>query len=113
MPLLKRGKVREVYELGADLLLVASDRISAFDVVMKEPIPHKGRVLTQLSRWWFERTTDIVKDHLITTDAQEIISRHPALADNQERWDGRASLVRRTEPFMIECVVRGYITGYR
>ena len=111
LPLLKRGKVREVYELGADLLLVASDRISAFDVVMKEPIPHKGRVLTQLSRWWFQRTTDIVKDHLITTDAQEIISRHPALADNQERWDGRASLVRRTEPFMIECVVRGYITG--
>ena len=111
LPLHRRGKVREVYELGDDLLLVASDRLSAHDVVMDDPIPYKGKVLTQLSRWWFDRTSDIVMNHLITTNADEIIARHPPLADSRAEWEGRASLVRKTEPFPIECVVRGYITG--
>ncbi len=111
LPRFKEGKVREIYTLGSDLLLVATDRISAFDVVLGEPIPHKGRVLTQLSRWWFERTDDIVVNHLITAEPDAIIERHPPLAASRERWEGRSMLVRRTEPFPIECVVRGYITG--
>ncbi len=111
LPLFRRGKVREIYQLGDDLLLVATDRISAFDVVLDEPIPHKGRVLTQLSLWWFERTRDIVVNHLISADANEIIARHPPLAGLRERWEGRSMLVRRAEPFPVECVVRGYITG--
>jgi phosphoribosylaminoimidazole-succinocarboxamide synthase len=111
LPLFREGKVREVYELGDDLLLVASDRLSAHDVVMEEPIPHKGRVLTQLSLWWFERTRDIVVDHLITADADEIIERRPSLAEVRDRWEGRSMLVRKTRPFPVECVVRGYITG--
>ncbi|NIR46182.1 MAG: phosphoribosylaminoimidazolesuccinocarboxamide synthase [Gemmatimonadetes bacterium] len=111
LPLFCKGKVREVYELGEDLLLVASDRISAFDVVLNEPIPHKGRVLTQLSRWWFEHMDDIVVNHLISADADEIIEREPKLAKTRDRWEGRSMLVRRTDPFPVECVVRGYITG--
>ena len=112
LPPLRRGKVRHVYELGDDLLLmIASDRISAFDVVLNEPIPHKGKVLTQLSRWWFDRTSDIVNNHLITADPDEIVERHPQLAADREIWEGRAMLVRKTEPFPIECVVRGYISG--
>ncbi len=111
LPRFKEGKVREIYTLDSDLLLVATDRISAFDVVLGEPIPHKGRVLTQLSRWWFERTDDIVVNHLITAEPDAIIERHPPLAASRERWEGRSMLVRRTEPFPIECVVRGYITG--
>jgi phosphoribosylaminoimidazole-succinocarboxamide synthase len=111
LPLVKEGKVREVYALGDDLLLVATDRLSAFDVVLDEPIPHKGIVLTQLSVWWFERTSDIVSNHLITADAEAIIERHPPLAESRSRWEGRSMLCRRTDPFPIECVVRGYITG--
>jgi phosphoribosylaminoimidazole-succinocarboxamide synthase len=111
LPLFREGKVREVYDLDNDLLLVASDRLSAHDVVMEEPIPHKGRVLTQLSLWWFERTRDIVVDHLITADADEIIERCPSLAEVRDRWEGRSMLVRKTRPFPVECVVRGYITG--
>ncbi|UCC74815.1 MAG: phosphoribosylaminoimidazolesuccinocarboxamide synthase [Gemmatimonadota bacterium] len=111
LPLVKEGKVREVYALGGDLLLVATDRLSAFDVVLDEPIPHKGRVLTQLSLWWFARTSDIVANHLVTANADEIIERHPPLAGSRDRWEGRSMLCRETEPFPIECVVRGYITG--
>jgi phosphoribosylaminoimidazole-succinocarboxamide synthase len=111
LPLFKEGKVREVYHAGDDLLIVATDRLSAFDVVLDEPIPHKGKVLTQLSRWWFERTGDIVVNHLIATDADQIIRRAPMLGASRERWEGRSMLVRKTEPFPIECVVRGYITG--
>ncbi len=111
LPLLREGKVREVYELGDDLLIVATDRLSAFDVVMDEPIPYKGTVLTQLSKWWFDRVSDIVVNHMISTDAEEIIERDPKLADSRARWDGRSMLVRRTDPFPVECVVRGYITG--
>jgi len=97
--------------VGDDLLLVATDRLSAHDVVMEEPIPYKGKVLTQLSLWWFERTGDLVVNHLLTADPDEIISREPTLAASRDRWDGRSMLVRRTDPFPIECVVRGYITG--
>ena len=111
LPLFREGKVREVYEFGDNLLLVASDRLSAHDVVMQEPIPHKGRVLTQLSLWWFERTRDIVVNHLITADPDEIIERRASLAESRDRWEGRSMLVRKTRPFPVECVVRGYITG--
>lgn len=111
LPLVREGKVREVYALGDDLLLVATDRLSAFDVVLDEPIPHKGTVLTQLSLWWFERTSDIVANHVITAEPNEIIERHPPLADSRSRWEGRTILCRKTDPFPIECVVRGYVTG--
>ena len=110
--LLRRGKVREVYEAGADeLLLVASDRVSAFDVVMREPIPHKGAVLTQLSAWWFRRLGEVTPSHFITADAHEIIARAPALAGSVAQVAGRAMLVRRTWPVAFECVVRGYLAG--
>ncbi|MFQ5679178.1 MAG: phosphoribosylaminoimidazolesuccinocarboxamide synthase [Gemmatimonadota bacterium] len=110
-PLLREGKVREVYELGSDLLFVATDRISAFDCVLPRPIPHKGAVLTQLSAFWFESTGPIVRNHMLATDAGEIVERVPELAATRDRWEGRSMLVRRTDPFPIECVVRGYLAG--
>lgn len=111
LPLFREGKVREVYEVEGNLLMVASDRLSAHDVVLDEPIPHKGKVLTQLSAWWFERTSDIVVNHVIATDPDVIARTHPQLEESRDRWAGRAMLVRKTKPFPIECVVRGYITG--
>ncbi|HEU5051200.1 MAG TPA: phosphoribosylaminoimidazolesuccinocarboxamide synthase [Gemmatimonadales bacterium] len=112
LPLLRRGKVREVYEVDAGhLLLVASDRVSAFDVVMREPIPRKGAVLTQLSAWWFERLAPVMPSHYVTADAAAIIRHVPALADFGDELAGRAMLVRRTEPVPFECVVRGYLAG--
>jgi len=112
LPLLRRGKVREVYELDADhLLLVASDRVSAFDVVMREAVPRKGAVLTQLSAFWFEKLAGIVPSHFVTARTDEIIRRLPALAPHREQIRGRATLVRRTEPVPYECVVRGYLSG--
>jgi len=112
LPLLARGKVREVYEVDADrLLLVASDRISAFDVVMAEPIPMKGAVLTQLSAWWFGQLGDLVSHHMISADADAILAAVPRLAGHRAAIAGRAMLCRRTRPFPVECVVRGYITG--
>jgi phosphoribosylaminoimidazole-succinocarboxamide synthase len=110
LPLLRRGKVREVYEAGpGHLLLVASDRVSAFDVVMQEAVPRKGAVLTQLSAFWFRRLE--VPSHFITADAGEIVRRLPALAGHRDQLEGRAMLVRRTEPVAFECVVRGYLSG--
>jgi phosphoribosylaminoimidazole-succinocarboxamide synthase len=112
LPLLRRGKVREVYEVdAATLLLVASDRVSAFDVVMKEPVAHKGAVLTQLSAFWFGRLETVMPSHLITADGDEIARRVPAVAGSRETLTGRAMLCRRTTPVPFECVVRGYITG--
>lgn len=111
LPLFRQGKVRDIYELDNDLLFVATDRMSAFDVVLEEPIRHKGHVLTQLSRWWFERTSDIVANHMISAEPQAIEMRHPALGEARDQWEGRAMLIRRTEPFPVECVVRGYLTG--
>jgi phosphoribosylaminoimidazole-succinocarboxamide synthase len=112
LPLLRRGKVREVYEVDEEtLLLVASDRVSAFDVVMREPVAYKGAVLTQLSAFWFRRLAKVMPSHLITADAEEIVQRVPAVAGAREMMNGRAMLVRRTTPVPFECVVRGYITG--
>ncbi|MGE0353499.1 MAG: phosphoribosylaminoimidazolesuccinocarboxamide synthase [Gemmatimonadales bacterium] len=112
LPLLRRGKVREVYEVDHDhLLLVASDRVSAFDVVMTEAIPRKGAVLTQISAFWFRKLADVFPSHFLTADAGEIIQRIPALADFRAQLDGRAMLCRRTRPVLFECVVRGYLSG--
>jgi len=112
LPLLRRGKVREVYEVdGATLLLVASDRVSAFDVVLREPVPHKGAVLTQLSAFWFHHLAAVAPHHLLTADADEIVARAPALRPHRDLVRGRAMLVRRTQPVLFECVVRGYLSG--
>jgi phosphoribosylaminoimidazole-succinocarboxamide synthase len=112
LPLWRRGKVREVYEVDAErLLLVASDRISAFDVVLSEPIPHKGRVLTQLSAHWFHRLSRITPSHFLSADFDAIAVEVPALAAHREQVAGRAMLVRRTAPVAFECVVRGYLAG--
>ena len=112
LPLLRRGKVREVYEVDSThLLLVASDRVSAFDVVMREPIPYKGAVLTQLSAFWFRRLREVIPSHFMTADAAEIVDQVPGLAGLEPELTGRATLVRRTTPIAFECVVRGYLSG--
>ena len=109
---LGRGKVRDIYEVDAErLLLVATDRVSAFDVVMREAIPYKGAVLTQISAYWFKRLADLTPNHLISSDASEIERMVPALAGQRGAIAGRAMLCRRTEVFPVECVVRGYISG--
>ena len=112
LPLIHRGKVRDVYEVDAEtLLMVASDRVSAFDVVMRQPIPRKGEVLTLITAWWLEQLEYIVPHHLIAVDPDRIVARHPTLEASRERWARRAMLVRRTNPVLVECVVRGYISG--
>lgn len=112
LPLIRRGKVREVYAVDAErVLLVASDRVSAFDVVMHERVPYKGVVLTQLTAWWLRQLGSLVPHHLLSADADEIISRVPVLADRRDAIAGRAMLCRRTEVFPVECVVRGYLSG--
>ena len=112
LPLLRRGKVREMYEVGNDtLLMVASDRVSAFDVVMREPVAFKGAVLTQLSAFWFRHLPRVVPNHLLSADVTEIVTRVPALAAHRDTIAGRAMLVRRTTPIPFECVVRGYLSG--
>jgi phosphoribosylaminoimidazole-succinocarboxamide synthase len=101
-----RGKVRDIYDLGNRLLIVATDRLSAFDVILPTPIPDKGRVLTQLSLFWFEKLADVVPNHVISAeDFSGELAKYSATL-----W-GRAMVVRRTEPVPIECVVRGYISG--
>ena len=108
----RRGKVRDVYEVDADrLLLVATDRVSAFDVVMGETIPNKGAVLTQITAWWLRRLQDKVEHHMLSANASEIIREVPQLRDHEQELRGRAMLVRRTTVFPIECVVRGYLSG--
>src|SRR5215471_12900510 len=103
---LNRGKVRDLYEVGGQLLLVATDRLSAFDVVLPTPIPDKGRVLTQLSLFWFEKLRDVVPHHVMSaTDFPKELSPY------QAQLAGRSMLVKRTEPVPIECVVRGYLSG--
>lgn len=111
LPLLRRGKVRDVYDLGDRLLLVASDRASAFDVVLPQAVPRKGEVLTQLSAWWFRQTRDIIANHFLSADADRIAAEYPELQESRELWERRAMLVRRSEPFPVECVVRGYLAG--
>ena len=102
-----RGKVRDVYEAGDDLLLVATDRISAFDVVLPTPIPDKGRVLTGLSLFWFDQTSDLVRNHLITADRAAF----PAPFVDDPSLAGRAMLVTRADVIPVECVARGYLSG--
>jgi phosphoribosylaminoimidazole-succinocarboxamide synthase len=112
LPLLRSGKVREVYEVDAErLLLVASDRVSAFDVVMAERVPHKGAVLTQMTAWWLRQLGGLVKHHMLAADANAIIDQVPALAPHRAALVGRAMLCIRTEVFPVECVVRGYLSG--
>lgn len=111
LPILRRGKVRDVYDLGDALLMVATDRVSAFDVVLPQPVPRKGEVLTLISAWWFGRTADLVPNHLITVDPRKILRRYPDLKPYREIWARRSMLVRKLEPFPVECVVRGYIAG--
>ena len=106
--LIKRGKVRDIYDLGENLLMVASDRISAFDVVMPDPVPDKGIILTQISLYWFEIMKSIIENHVISAD----INDYPAVCrPYAETLRGRSMLVKKTEPLSIECVVRGYISG--
>ena len=106
--LVHRGKVRDVYEVDEKrLLLVASDRISAFDCILPTLIPDKGRILTQLSKFWFNKLSSIAPNHLLTTD----LSKMPETISKHHELDGRSSLVRRTEVFPVECVVRGYLEG--
>jgi phosphoribosylaminoimidazole-succinocarboxamide synthase len=112
LPLLRSGKVREVYEVDADrLLLVASDRVSAFDVVMAERVPYKGAVLTQMTAWWLRQFAQLVPHHMLASTADTIIAAVPLLETHRAAVTGRAMLCRRTEVFPIECVVRGYLSG--
>ncbi len=109
--LFKRGKVRDVYDLGEHLLIVATDRISAFDVVIPTGIPFKGAVLTALSAFWFKKTKTLVDSHFISSDIDEIIAWHPVLKPHRDLLAGRSMLVRKAEVVPIECVVRGYLSG--
>src|SRR5437588_2000734 len=112
LPRIGRGKVRDIYAVGDDkLLLLTTDRISAFDVVMGETIPMKGAVLTQISAWWFRQLEGVVHHHMISADADEIISQLPGLRTHRASLAGRAMLCRRTTVFPIECVIRGYLSG--
>jgi phosphoribosylaminoimidazole-succinocarboxamide synthase len=112
LPRIGRGKVRDIYAVGDDrVLLLTTDRISAFDVVMGETIPMKGAVLTQISAWWFRQLEGVVPHHMISADADEIIAQVPALKAHRADILGRAMLCRRTTVFPIECVIRGYISG--
>src|SRR3954470_2988227 len=107
IPKLRSGKVREVFDLGDTLLFVATDRLSAFDVILPDPIPQKGAVLNQISAFWFRRF-DFVANHLITDN----LDKYPAnLAPFREQLRGRSMIVRKTKPLPVECVVRGYLAG--
>ena len=104
----RQGKVRDIFDLGDSLLFIATDRISAFDYVLGSGIPDKGKVLTQISTFWFEHTSDIVANHLMTTD----VAAYPAALGPDLGWlAGRSMVVRKTEPLAIECVARGYLSG--
>lgn len=105
---LKRGKVRDIYNVGEYLLFVATDRLSAFDVVMPQGIPFKGKVLTQISAYWFEKTKDIIQNHVVSTNVEEFPRE---CIPYKEQLRGRSMLVKKTEPLSVECIVRGYISG--
>ncbi len=112
LPRIGRGKVRDIYAVGEDrVLLLTTDRISAFDVVMAETIPMKGAVLTQISAWWFRQLEGVVPHHMISADADGIIKEVPALKDHRASLAGRAMLCKHTTVFPIECVIRGYLSG--
>ena len=112
LTVLRRGKVRDVYEVDADrLLVVATDRVSAFDVIMRETVPNKGAVLTQLTAWWLRQIERDVPHHMITADADRIVREVPALEPYHDLLRGRAMLAWRADVFPVECVIRGYIAG--
>jgi len=112
LTVLRRGKVRDVYEVDGDrLLVVATDRVSAFDVVMRETVPYKGAVLTQLTAWWLRQIEGDVPHHMITADADRIVREVPALEPYYDLLRGRAMLAWRADVFPVECVIRGYIAG--
>ncbi len=106
--LARRGKVRDVYDLGEHLLIVATDRLSAFDVVMGQPIPNKGKVLTQISNFWFERMRDVLPNHIVETSVEKF---PPECRPYADVLRGRSILVKKAKPLAIECVVRGYLSG--
>jgi phosphoribosylaminoimidazole-succinocarboxamide synthase len=108
---LKSGKVREVLDLADVLLFVATDRISAFDVILPNPIPEKGRVLTALSEFWFRKTAHIVENHFLTSDFDRIVAQASRLRSFVDQLRNRSMLVRKCQPLPIECVVRGYLAG--
>lgn len=108
LTLLKRGKVRDIYDLGNYLLLIATDRISAFDVVLPNGIPGKGKILTQISAYWFRQMNDIIPNHLVSTDVKDFPSICYRYSDVLE---GRSMLVKKVNPLPVECVVRGYLSG--
>jgi phosphoribosylaminoimidazole-succinocarboxamide synthase len=108
IPIFRKGKVRDVYDLGEHLLLVATDRISAFDVIMPNGIPDKGRILTQMSLFWFDLTEDIIENHLVAHKMKDFPSE---LQKYSELLEGRSLLVKKTAPYPIECVARGYLAG--
>ena len=103
-----QGKVRDIYDLGDRLLLVATDRISAFDVVMADPVPDKGRILTQISAFWFRLLADVIPNHLISLKVEDF---PPVCQAFREELAGRTMLVRKTQPLAVECIVRGYLAG--
>jgi len=108
VPLLSRGKVRDIYDLGEHLLLVATDRISAFDVIMPTPIPDKGRILTQISVFWFKKFEDKVRNHLVSSSVED----YPEVCRQyRDQLEGRSILVRKAKPLPVECIVRGYLVG--
>jgi len=110
--LLRRGKVRDVYEVDDEtVLLVATDRVSAFDVVMREPVPYKGAVLTQLTAWWLKQLEPAVRHHMISARIDEIVERVPALGPHAHELSGRTMLSIRADVYPVECVIRGYISG--
>ncbi|MCZ6833106.1 MAG: phosphoribosylaminoimidazolesuccinocarboxamide synthase, partial [Acidobacteria bacterium] len=108
IPLLARGKVRDIYDVGQELLFIASDRISAFDCVLPNGIPDKGRVLTGISLFWFRMMADLVPNHVVTADVEEYPA---ALRPYDHILRGRSMLVKKLEMFPVECVVRGYLAG--
>jgi phosphoribosylaminoimidazole-succinocarboxamide synthase len=108
LQLWRRGKVRDVYDLGDSLLIVATDRISAFDVIMDDPIPDKGKMLTRISRFWFEKMTGIIPNHVLSFDGKDFPA---ALSPYLESLEGRSMWVKKAEPLAVECIVRGYISG--
>jgi len=108
LTLIKRGKVRDIYDAGDRLLIVATDRLSAFDCVFPDPIPMKGIVLTQISRFWFEQTASIVKNHIVSFEVSDL---SPEMKRHEEILKGRIMLVRKTAPLPVECVMRGYLHG--
>ncbi len=108
LTLVNQGKVRDIYDLGEHLLIVTSDRISAFDVIMQEGIPQKGYVLTQISKFWFEQMKDLIPNHLISTEVDDF----PAITHQyRDQLEGRSMLTKKASPLPVECIVRGYISG--